>query len=163
MSENNETSVYIGTFYNHDEEAGYWAALIVRNDQIRTIAKRITDTSQNKLILTAALEVLTEMTKGETVTIYSTMDYLVKGFNEWLGGWIRNRWRNSTKQPVSFQDEWLSIIAMTGKVELKINRPFKSDPFSKTLGKALENVKLTRENYRSDFEDIDYNKLVKRG
>ncbi|MFW1500822.1 RNase H family protein [Vibrio parahaemolyticus] len=38
--------------------------------------------------------------------IYSSSDYCVKGFNEWLGGWKRRDWRKANKETIANEDLW---------------------------------------------------------
>ncbi|GAB3529178.1 RNase H family protein [Photobacterium alginatilyticum] len=38
--------------------------------------------------------------------IYSSSDYCVSGFNEWLSGWKRRNWRKANKKPIANQDLW---------------------------------------------------------
>ncbi|MBT0090769.1 MULTISPECIES: RNase H family protein [Vibrio harveyi group] len=38
--------------------------------------------------------------------IYSSSDYCVKGFNEWLGGWKRRDWRKANKEPIANAELW---------------------------------------------------------
>ncbi|EHH1173883.1 ribonuclease HI [Vibrio parahaemolyticus] len=38
--------------------------------------------------------------------IYSSSDYCVKGFNEWLGGWKRRDWCKANKEPIANEDLW---------------------------------------------------------
>ncbi|ARP38109.1 RNase H family protein [Vibrio syngnathi] len=39
-------------------------------------------------------------------TIYSSSDYCVDGFNDWLDGWKRRNWRKANKKPIAHQDLW---------------------------------------------------------
>ncbi|MEZ8288908.1 RNase H family protein [Vibrio sp. 10N.237.312.B06] len=38
--------------------------------------------------------------------IYSSSDYCVDGFNDWLDGWKRRNWRKANKKPIAHQDLW---------------------------------------------------------
>jgi ribonuclease HI len=35
---------------------------------------------------------------------------VVKGITEWIGGWQRNGWRNSKKEPVLNRDLWEALL-----------------------------------------------------
>lgn len=37
-------------------------------------------------------------------------EYVVKGINEWMAGWVRNGWRNASKKPVANKEHWVAII-----------------------------------------------------
>ncbi|MFH4617201.1 RNase H family protein [Vibrio diabolicus] len=38
--------------------------------------------------------------------IYSSSDYCVNGFNEWLDGWKRRDWRKANKETIANEDLW---------------------------------------------------------
>lgn len=44
-----------------------------------------------------------------SVILISDSQYVVKGMNEWIYGWIANGWRNANRKPVSNQDLWRSL------------------------------------------------------
>lgn len=45
--------------------------------------------------------------------IYSSSDYCVKGFNEWLGSWRRRDWRNANKETIANADLWRLVDEMS--------------------------------------------------
>lgn len=54
--------------------------------------------------------------------IYSDSMYCVKGYNEWIVGWLRNNWKNSKGNPVANQDLWkrvaqLRVLSLNVKLE----------------------------------------------
>lgn len=53
--------------------------------------------------------------------IYSSSDYCVKGFNEWLGGWKRRDWRNANKETIANADLWRLVeeISKNKNVEVR--------------------------------------------
>ncbi|RAZ82379.1 ribonuclease HI [Cereibacter johrii] len=47
------------------------------------------------------------------ITLVSDSQYIVKGFTEWLPGWIDKGWRGSDKKPVKNRDLWEQLSAAT--------------------------------------------------
>ncbi|MEL5879326.1 ribonuclease H [Cereibacter sphaeroides] len=47
------------------------------------------------------------------ITLVSDSQYLVKGFTEWLPGWIAKGWRKSDKKLVENRDLWEQLIGQT--------------------------------------------------
>ncbi|MEZ9648978.1 RNase H family protein [Vibrio lentus] len=43
---------------------------------------------------------------GDGDIVYTSSDYCVSGFNEWLDGWKRRNWRKANKKPVTNQALW---------------------------------------------------------
>lgn len=44
------------------------------------------------------------------ITVRCDSEYVVKGINDWMAGWIRNGWRNASKKPVANKEHWLTIL-----------------------------------------------------
>ena len=63
---------------------------------------------------------------GFAVTIVSDSDYCVKGYNNWIAGWIRRNWVSSKGKPVCNQDLWRAVaavkdsIAQSGLVDIRV-------------------------------------------
>jgi ribonuclease HI len=77
------------------------------------------NTTNNKMELLGAIKGLEAISKSRScfVEIISDSNYVVKGINEWLTGWINNNWRNSQKKPVKNDDLWKRYIeASKGKL-----------------------------------------------
>lgn len=56
-----------------------------------------------------AIEAAIEHSATEIV-VRCDSEYVVKGVNEWMGGWIKNGWRNASKKPVANKEHWLTIL-----------------------------------------------------
>lgn len=68
------------------------------------------NSTNNKMELTAVIKGLEKLTKPCEIDLYSDSQYVVKGINEWLKGWIRNNWVNSLGEPVKNQELWKIIV-----------------------------------------------------
>ncbi len=69
-------------------------------------------TTNNRMELMAAIVGLEALKKPCEVTLVSDSKYLTDAFNRnWVGGWLRNGWRNSQKQPVKNTDLWKRLLA----------------------------------------------------
>lgn len=58
----------------------------------------------------AAIRGLEALTKPQRVHVYSDSQYLVRGMNEWLAGWLRND-RLNTPDALANQDLWKQLAA----------------------------------------------------
>jgi ribonuclease HI len=75
-------------------------------------------TTNNRAEMEAAIHALTyaktQQATGawpaSAVTITSDSEILVKGFNEWLSGWIAKGWRKSNGKPVENRDLWERLV-----------------------------------------------------
>lgn len=69
-------------------------------------------TTNNRMELMAAIVGLEALKKPCEVTLVSDSKYLTDAFNQnWVGGWLRNGWHNSQKQPVKNTDLWKRLLA----------------------------------------------------
>lgn len=92
---------------------GGWAAMIQRivDEDVQkelTISGYATATTNNVMELTAALTALGEIKYDESlpIIIRSDSQYVVKGINAWLAGWIERGGRTAKKKPVENWPLW---------------------------------------------------------
>lgn len=87
------------------------------------------ETTNNKMELTAAIEVLRALIKfyqNFNVKIYSDSSYLVNCFNDgWIEKWRENGWKTNRKEEVLNQDYWEildDLVKKTGATFEKVPR-----------------------------------------
>lgn len=82
-------------------------------DDVRNISEPLTGILQtnNRAELTAFLYAIEYALKypGEKVHIVSDSTYCVKGYKEWLNGWVRRNWVRSSGGPVKNMDLWKRV------------------------------------------------------
>jgi len=88
---------------------GYGAILRCRGKE-KELSGYASETTNNRMELTASLEALRQLTRPCKVTVITDSQYLVKGMTEWLAGWQRNGWKNSKKEPVLNRDLWEALL-----------------------------------------------------
>ncbi|MCC5015869.1 MULTISPECIES: ribonuclease HI [Legionella] len=97
---------------------GGWGALLRYNGREKTLYGGETQTTNNRMELTAAIKALEALKRPCEVHLYTDSQYLRQGMMEWLGQWKKNGWRNSRKEPVKNVDLWqqLDALAMQHKI-----------------------------------------------
>jgi ribonuclease HI len=75
-----------------------------------------TATSQ-RMELLAAIRGLEALNNRSRVSVFSDSQYLVRGMNEWIHGWIRND-RLNTPDALANQDLWKQLAALSEKHEI---------------------------------------------
>ena len=88
---------------------GGWAALIIEGEKKREISGGEKETTNNRMELTAAISALNNLADPSTVKIFTDSQYLQRGIEEWMPGWLRKNWRGS-KGPVLNQDLWKALL-----------------------------------------------------
>ncbi len=84
---------------------GGWAAVLLSGDRRREIFGGESDTTNNRMEMTAAIEALTALRTRCDVVMHTDSEYLKKGITEWLPKWQRNGWKTRTG-PVKNADLW---------------------------------------------------------
>ena len=90
---------------------GGWAALLRLGRHEKELAGAESDTTNNRMELTAAIRGLQALTEPCSVTLYSDSKYVLDGITKWVAGWQKRGWKNASKQPVRNQDLWHELIA----------------------------------------------------
>ncbi|MBO0904670.1 ribonuclease HI [Jiella sonneratiae] len=98
---------------------GGWAVLVQDVDpatgELSTLREMVggeSDTTNNRMELTAAIEALRSIPARQPVEIISDSQYVVTGSTEWLPRWKRKGWKNSAKKPVKNKGLWLELEAL---------------------------------------------------
>ena len=69
-------------------------------------------TTNNRMELMAVIVALEALTKPCQVKLVSDSKYVTDAFNQnWIGGWLKNNWKSSTKKPVKNIDPWKRLLA----------------------------------------------------
>ena len=98
---------------------GYGVVLSCEGKEIE-LSGRENDTTNNRMELMAAIVALETLKFPCVVTLHSDSSYLVNAYNNnWIEGWKKNGWKNSSKQEVKNIDLWerLEIQTARHKVE----------------------------------------------
>ena len=89
---------------------GGWAALIIHNKKLEEISGAELVTTNNRMELTAAIEGLRWLRNLSVITLYTDSQYLQKGIEVWMAGWLRKNWRGSSG-PVANKELWQELLA----------------------------------------------------
>jgi len=94
---------------------GGWGALLRFEDgSVRELGGFAAATTNNRMELTAALEVLQllrTLPRHPQLVILTDSRYLVDGLGKWLAGWKRKGWRTASGGPVLNRDLWEQLDA----------------------------------------------------
>lgn len=98
---------------------GGWGALLVFGDTEKELWGGESETTNNRMELTAAIRALEALTRPTAVILHTDSTYVRNGIRSWLAGWKRNGWRTSAKKPVKNKDLWqqLDELASTHDVD----------------------------------------------
>ncbi len=101
---------------------GGWASIILTEDEVIELGGRENMTTNNRMELLGTIHGLREIQeakskKQEWIEVCTDSQYVVKGITEWIGGWIKNNWKNSQKKDVLNRDLWEELKKEVDRLE----------------------------------------------
>ena len=88
---------------------GGWGAGRQFGDHEQELHGGATDTTNNRMELTAAIEALKALSEPCRVSLTTDSKYVKDGITQWLANWKRNGWKTAAKKPVKNQDLWQAL------------------------------------------------------
>lgn len=93
---------------------GGWGSILMSGNNQKEISGGKKDTTNNIMELTAVIEALKLLKRPCEVDLYSDSAYVVNAFlQDWISGWIKNNWKNSSKEEVKNKELWQELISLT--------------------------------------------------
>ena len=98
---------------------GGWGYVIVEDGELHSNNGSESQTTNNRMELTAAIKALESARKDESLYLYTDSTYLQKGITEWIVNWKKNNWITSTKKSVSNKDLWIKIDQLNLELDIE--------------------------------------------
>ena len=99
---------------------GGWGALLIHKGREKELSGAEPLTTNNRMELTAAIRALEALKRpGTSARVYTDSQYVIKGIEEWVGGWKARGWRTADKKPVKNQDLWERLDALAAQHSLE--------------------------------------------
>lgn len=93
---------------------GGWGSILMMGENRKEISGGKKDTTNNVMELTAVIEALKLLKRPCKVDLYSDSAYVVNAFlQNWILGWIKNGWKNSSKEEVKNKELWQELFPLT--------------------------------------------------
>ncbi len=146
-----------------ESNVGGWGAVLKYNDQVKEVCGGASQTTNNIMELTAAIEALRQLkVKNIPIHLYSDSAYVVNCFNNgWYHKWRINGWITSKKEPVENKTLWETLITLMESFEKVTFYKIKGhlDPSKKADVKKW----LTKFNTEHDenLTEIEFIELIK--
>lgn len=109
-----EVIIYTDGACSGNPGPGGWGSILMYKDNKKEISGGKLNTTNNVMELTAVIEGLKLLKFPCKVKLYSDSAYVVNAFNEkWIYGWLKNGWRNSSKESVKNKELWQELYDLT--------------------------------------------------
>ena len=99
---------------------GGWGALLIARDgdkvlKTRELSGGEADTTNNRMVLLAAITALETLERDAAVTIITDSVYVKDGITKWIHGWKARGWKTAAKKPVKNEDLWRRLETATAR------------------------------------------------
>ncbi len=88
---------------------GGWGVLMLWKEHEKELSGGESETTNNRMELTAAIRGLKALKRGAVVRLYTDSTYVRDGITKWIHGWKKNGWKTASKKPVKNVDLWLAL------------------------------------------------------
>ena len=85
---------------------GGWGAVLRYGEHERELYGGETQTTNNRMELTAAIRALESLKRPCSVQLTTYSTYVRNGITEWLPNWKRRGWKTAARKPVKNADLW---------------------------------------------------------
>jgi len=90
---------------------GGWGVLLIAGKHRKTMHGGETETTNNRMELTAAIEALNALKGSRRVVLHTDSRYVMQGITDWMDNWKARGWKTSAKKPVKNKDLWQALDA----------------------------------------------------
>ncbi len=99
---------------------GWGAILAAPDDQVLEIGGRESETTNNRMELTAVIQALTigKPDIHHPIQIYADSTYVIRGITQWVWKWIQNDWTTAEGKKVLNRDLWEKLAEIVTNREI---------------------------------------------
>jgi ribonuclease HI len=103
---------------NPNPGPGGWGAILRFRGTERELSGAESETTNNRMELTAAAAALETLTRPCMVVLHTDSQYVRDGITRWSTGWVRRNWRNAAGEPVKNMDLWRRLLDASARHEI---------------------------------------------
>ncbi len=116
---NDQVTIYADGSCDQKTKVGGWACILKWRYHTKEMYGSDSNTTNQRMELTAAIEGLKALTRKVAVTVKSDSAYLVRGAAKWCDQWAANNWLTiSTKRQIANADLWVIIFSLKQKYQI---------------------------------------------
>ncbi|UCD99879.1 MAG: ribonuclease HI [Chloroflexota bacterium] len=93
MNELQNVTIYTDGACEPNPGPGGWAALLIYRDRETTLTGSESETTNNRMELTAAIQAFKALKRPSLVDFYTDSQYVRRGITEWIPNWRVRNWR----------------------------------------------------------------------
>ena len=105
----NVPRLYLRSSCKGNPGPGGWGAVLEIGEDSEQNSGSVSNTTNNRMEITAAIEGLLLLPQNSAVQIFTTSDYLFQGATRWIHGWRRQNWQKKDGNPIANGDLWRAL------------------------------------------------------
>ena len=113
-----DVTIYTDGACSGNPGPGGWGAILIYGEHRKELNGGESNTTNNRMELTAAIEALNALKRPCKVDLYTDSVYVRDGITKWIHGWKRNGWRTADKKPVKNAELWQTLDQALGRHEI---------------------------------------------
>jgi len=94
---------------------GGWGVLLRWGGHEKELFGGESQTTNNRMELTAVIEALSALKQRSRVAIYTDSEYVKNGITTWIHNWKQRGWRTADKKPVKNVELWQRLDALAAQ------------------------------------------------
>ncbi|HEY2976908.1 MAG TPA: ribonuclease HI [Burkholderiaceae bacterium] len=98
---------------------GGWGVLLRWGDHAKELFGGETQTTNNRMELTAVIEALAALKQRCDVALYTDSAYVKNGITTWIHNWKQRGWRTADKKPVKNIELWQRLDALASQHDVR--------------------------------------------
>lgn len=118
MNELPEVKIFTDGACDPNPGPGGWAAILRFGDHEKVLTGSESQSTNNRMELTAAIEALQALKRTCQVDFYTDSEYLKRGITEWLENWRSRNWRRKGGKLANVE-LWQALDAETQKHKIE--------------------------------------------
>ena len=88
---------------------GGWGALIQYEGTEKEVYGGVTETTNNQMELSAAIQGLKALKEQCNVDLFTDSKYVMDGITKWIHNWKKNNWKTAAKKEVKNKELWQQL------------------------------------------------------
>lgn len=98
--------IFLSTRHAAKSKTTSWTAIVVQDGAERELSGRLEKTSELEGTLIGAIKSLESLPEAQSAIVFTAQEYLSKGMNLWLAGWIAKGWKTKGGESVKYRRRW---------------------------------------------------------
>ena len=108
---NNIVYIYTDGACRGNPGPGGWGVVLIFGAKSKELKGYNSDTTNNIMELTAAVEALKALTRSCEVILTTDSTYVKNGITKWIQNWEKKGWKTANKKPVKNKELWIQLNA----------------------------------------------------